>query len=100
MVGQLVSLDQGDIERKLVGERQGGYCFEQNLLLQAGLQQLGFEVDMLLARARTGGWPGPIRPRTHLMLRVWIDDQPWLADVGVGFGGLLEPWVAEGLSVL
>jgi len=84
-------LDQGDIERKLVGERQGGYCFEQNLLLRAGLQQLGFEVDMLLARARIGGWPGPIRPRTHLMLRVWIDDRPWLADVGFGFGGLLEP---------
>ena len=42
---------------------------------------------MLLAQARTGGWPGPIRPRTHLMLRVWIDDQPWLADVGFGFGG-------------
>lgn len=89
--GQPVSLDQGDIERKLVGERQGGYCFEQNLLLQAGLQQLGFEVDMLLARARTGGWRGPIRPRTHLILRAWIDDQPWLADVGFGFGGLLEP---------
>jgi hypothetical protein len=33
------------------------------------------------------------------MLRVRIDHQPWLADVGVGFGGLLEPWVAEGLSV-
>jgi N-hydroxyarylamine O-acetyltransferase len=89
--GQPVSLDLGDIERKLVGERQGGYCFEQNLLLHAGLQQLGLEVEMLLARARTGGWPGPIRPRTHLMLRVWIDDQPWLADVGFGFGGLLEP---------
>jgi N-hydroxyarylamine O-acetyltransferase len=79
------------VERKLVAERQGGYCFEHNLLLQAGLQQLGYDVELLLARARTGGWPGPIRPRTHLVLRVRADDQTWLADVGFGFGGCLDP---------
>lgn len=89
--GRSVSLDLVDVERKLVREGQGGYCFEHNLLLQAGLQQLGFEVDLLLARARTGGWPGPIRPRTHLVLRVWVDGQAWLADVGFGFGGCLDP---------
>lgn len=89
--GRGVSLHLADVEGKLVRERQGGYCFEHNLLIKAGLEQLGFEVDMLLARARTGGWPGPVRPRTHLVLRVWIDGQPWLADVGFGFGGLLDP---------
>jgi N-hydroxyarylamine O-acetyltransferase len=89
--GKPVSLQPEDVERKLVHERRGGYCFEHNLLLADALQQLGFEVDMLLARARTGGWPGPIRPRTHLMLRAWVDGQPWLADVGFGFGGLLDP---------
>lgn len=89
--GRPVSLELDDIERKLVQERQGGYCFEHNLLLAAALEQLGFEVDLLLARSRTGGWPGPIRPRTHPMLRVWAGSQPWLADVGFGFGGLLDP---------
>lgn len=89
--GRRVSLHLADVECKLVLERQGGYCFEHNLLIKAALEQLGYEVDMLLARARTGGWPGPIRPRTHLVLRVWIDGQPWLADVGFGFGGLLDP---------
>jgi N-hydroxyarylamine O-acetyltransferase len=89
--GRSVSLALVDVERKLVREGQGGYCFEHNLLLRAGLQQLGFEVDLLLARARTGGWPGPIRPRTHLVLRVWVDGQAWLADVGFGFGGWLDP---------
>ncbi len=89
--GRGVSLDLVDVERKLVAERQGGYCFEHNLLLHAGLQQLGYEVELLLARARTGGWPGPIRPRTHLVLRVWADDQMWLADAGFGFGGYLDP---------
>lgn len=89
--GRPASLDLVDVERKLVGERQGGYCFEHNLLLRAGLQQLGFDVELLLARARIGGWPGPIRPRTHLVLRVWADGQAWLADVGFGFGGCLDP---------
>jgi arylamine N-acetyltransferase len=89
--GRPVSLDLVDVERKLVADRQGGYCFEHNLLLWAGLEQLGFAVDLLLARARTGGWAGPIRPRTHLVLRVWADGQAWLADVGFGFGGCLDP---------
>jgi N-hydroxyarylamine O-acetyltransferase len=89
--GRPVSLDLADIERKLVTERQGGYCFEHNLLLAAALEQLGYEVELLLARARTGGWPGPVRPRTHLALRVSDDDQTWLADTGFGFGGCLDP---------
>jgi N-hydroxyarylamine O-acetyltransferase len=28
-----VSLEQADLERKLVASRRGGYCFEHNLLL-------------------------------------------------------------------
>ena len=35
-----VSLAQEDLERKLVRERRGGYCFEQNLLLASVLQTL------------------------------------------------------------
>jgi N-hydroxyarylamine O-acetyltransferase len=89
--GRPVSLDLLDVERKLVVVRQGGYCFEQNLLLAAALEQLGYEVDLLLARARIGAWPGPIRPRTHLALGVRDGDQTWLADVGFGFGGFLDP---------
>ena len=89
--GRPVSLDLADVERKLVAERQGGYCFEQNLLLAAALKQLGYEVELLLARARVGAWPGPTRPRTHLVLAVRDGDQTWLADVGFGFGGFLDP---------
>ena len=39
--GLPVSLEPGDLERKLVTERRGGYCFEQNLLLKAALEALG-----------------------------------------------------------
>jgi N-hydroxyarylamine O-acetyltransferase len=48
--GVPVSLAPDDIERKLVAERRGGYCFEQNLLLKSALEALGAEVETLLGR--------------------------------------------------
>lgn len=89
--GVPVSLAPEAIEGKLVADRRGGYCFEQNLLLKAALEELGAEVDTLLARARLGAWSGQVRPRTHLVLHVRLDGASWLADVGFGFGTLLEP---------
>jgi N-hydroxyarylamine O-acetyltransferase len=89
--GLPVSLDLEDLQRKLVAERRGGYCFEQNLLLKAALEELGAEVDMLLARVRFGAPAGAMRPRTHLVLRVRAEGSDWHADVGFGAGSLLEP---------
>ena len=86
-----VSLDPEDLERKLVHERRGGYCFEQNLLLKAGFEALGAEVDLLLARVRMGRLRDAPRPRTHLVLRVRAEGADWHADVGFGNGTLLEP---------
>ncbi len=89
--GVPVSLDADDLQRKLITERRGGYCFEQNLLLKAALEALGAEVDLMLARVRRGAPPGTIRPRSHLVLRVREADRSWHADVGFGLGTLLEP---------
>ncbi len=89
--GTPVSLDPDDLEDKLVARRRGGYCFEQNLLLKAGLEALGAEVDLLLARVRVGARTGAIRPRSHLVLRVRADGAIRHADVGFGAGTLLEP---------
>lgn len=86
-----VSLEPEDLERKLVRERRGGYCFEQNLLLKAGLEALGARVEPLLARVRVGAAPGSSRPRTHLVLRVRGEGGDWHADAGFGHGTLLEP---------
>ena len=86
-----VSLALADLERKLVHESRGGYCFEQNLLLKAALEALGAEVDLLLARVRVGRPSGSPRPRTHLVLRVRSGGAVWHADVGFGRGTLLEP---------
>ena len=87
-----VSLAEEDLERKLVRERRGGYCFEQNLLLASALEHLGLEVEPMLARVRAGAPPGTVRPRSHLVLRVTDGDgRVWHADVGLGLGTLLDP---------
>lgn len=88
--GVPVSLAVDDLQRKLVDERRGGYCFEMNLLLKLALESLGAPVDLLLARVRSGTEPGVVRPRSHLVLRV-RDGGDWHADVGFGLGSLLEP---------
>jgi N-hydroxyarylamine O-acetyltransferase len=89
--GRPVALDHPALERKLVARRRGGYCFEQNLLLLAALESLGVdEVAPMLARVRIGP-EGEPRPLDHLLLRVVVDGRPWLADVGFGGGGLLDP---------
>lgn len=89
--GVPVSLELGDLQRKLVSERRGGYCFEQNLLLKAALQTLGATVEPMLSRVRLGTPPGVVRPRTHLVLRVETEGEVWHADAGFGGGTLLEP---------
>jgi N-hydroxyarylamine O-acetyltransferase len=89
--GVPVSLVPEDLERKLVTERRGGYCFEHNLLLASALEVLGYEVEPMLARVRLGSAPGTIRPRSHLVLRVRDGAETWLADVGFGNGTPIEP---------
>ena len=85
-----VSLDPQDLQRKLVAERRGGYCFEHNLLAKGALEALGFEVFPLLARVRVGG--DGVRPRSHLLLRVETGgERPWHVDVGFGASSPLEP---------
>jgi N-hydroxyarylamine O-acetyltransferase len=87
-----VSLQQADLERKLVANRRGGYCFEHNLLLASALEHLGLEVERMLARVRAGAAAGVTRPAGHLVLKVIDGDgRRWHADVGFGLGTLLDP---------
>ncbi len=60
--GQAVSLEDAELERKLVAGRRGGYCFEQNMLLARALRELGAEVDLHLARVRFGAPAGVDAP--------------------------------------
>ncbi|MFV3127374.1 arylamine N-acetyltransferase family protein [Niveispirillum sp. KHB5.9] len=87
-MGLPVRLEMEHLTAKLVGSRRGGYCFEQNSLLQAALTAIGFDVHRRVARVRMGGDPGG---RSHLMLLIAIDGQTYMADVGFGGSCLVEP---------
>jgi len=86
-----VPVDVESIERKFLGAEGGGYCFEMNTLFGAALRELGFEVTTLLARVG----PPEKAALNHMLLRVDVDGRPWLADVGFGGEGLLEPLPLE-----
>lgn len=89
LLGRPVELEPAALYRKLVAARRGGYCFEQNGLLLEVLTQLGFKVRPLSARVRLGTTDRSIDlPRTHLVLEVVIDGEPWITDVGVGSASL------------
>ncbi|HTU30361.1 MAG TPA: arylamine N-acetyltransferase [Solirubrobacteraceae bacterium] len=87
--GVPVSLDPADLERKLVAEGRGGYCFEHNLLFAAALRALGVQAEPMLARV--GPRENPDRTLSHLFLRVRDGGSIWHADVGFGSGTLSEP---------
>jgi N-hydroxyarylamine O-acetyltransferase len=89
LLGRPIRLDLPSLEAKLVASRRGGYCFEQNTLFASALASIGFAVTPLAGRVRLGGRTDG--PRTHMLLSVRAGDHDWLADVGFGGGGLLEP---------
>ncbi|HWA86967.1 MAG TPA: arylamine N-acetyltransferase [Opitutus sp.] len=91
LLGRGISLDLAAIERKLVREKRGGYCFEHNGLFLAVLRALGFRVTPLIARVRWQVPAGKPTPLTHMILRVDLDGRPWLADTGFGGIGLISP---------
>ena len=82
-----VRLEPAALAEKMVAGRRGGYCFEHNLLLGDALEQLGFHTVGLAARVV---WNRPeglgIPPRTHMLVRVELDDGSYVVDTG--FGGL------------
>jgi len=84
LLGRPIRLDTASLQRKLILERRGGYCFEQNGLLLAVLEALGYDAAPISARARLQRTRDFTPPRTHLFVRVEIEGQSWLADVGVG----------------
>ncbi|WP_371618239.1 arylamine N-acetyltransferase [Streptomyces sp. NBC_00454] len=89
LFGRPVALDVKAVEDKLVHERRGGYCYEQNLLLAAALERIGFEVSGRGARNRTRG--DTLLAVTHAVLVVTVEGEPWLCDAGFGWQGPREP---------
>ncbi|XP_041923639.1 arylamine N-acetyltransferase, pineal gland isozyme NAT-3-like isoform X1 [Alosa sapidissima] len=82
--GGKIKLELSWIYEKIVVERRGGFCFENNGLLSWLLAQLGFQVTILAAhvRNRFTCLYGP--PFDHIVIMVTLEGHRWLCDVGFG----------------
>jgi len=84
LLGVPVDLEPAALERKLVQNGRGGYCFEQNLLFAYVLHTIGFTVSGLIARVLWGQPEEAATAQTHMLLRVELAGESWLSDVGFG----------------
>jgi N-hydroxyarylamine O-acetyltransferase len=92
LLGRPIELEPEALFEKIVVRKRGGYCFEQNGLFLEVLQAMGFEASPLSARVRLRATSRAFIPaRTHVFLRVVIEGEAWLADVGVGAASLTAP---------
>ncbi|XP_029955756.1 arylamine N-acetyltransferase 1-like [Salarias fasciatus] len=89
--GGLVRLDLPLLFDKIVNQRRGGFCCENNGLFSWLLTRLGFQVTLLSGQVKSKytGCYGP--PFDHLVLMVVIEGRRWLCDVGFGSAGFSVP---------
>ncbi|MCA4964768.1 arylamine N-acetyltransferase family protein [Pseudomonas sp. Y24-6] len=87
LAGEPVPIDLPSIERKLLQEQRGGYCYELNHIFFALLQELGFDVRGITGRVVMGQPEGAWTARTHRLSLVHLDGVRYITDVG--FGGMV-----------
>jgi N-hydroxyarylamine O-acetyltransferase len=92
-LGEDLPLDFESLYQRIVVQRRGGYCFEQNALLYGVLEELGCSPELYLARViyNNDTHPG----LTHRITVVEYESQRVVLDVGFG---PLGPRIAVPLS--
>jgi N-hydroxyarylamine O-acetyltransferase len=96
LLGRPVRIDLASIQKKLVADKRGGYCYENNLLFRSVLEALGFRVRSYAGRVLWGrDADAPMPARTHMLLIVEIEQTHYLADVGFGGMTLSAPIVLQ-----
>lgn len=88
-LGKPLSLEPADLFSKIVTRKRDGYCYEVNKFFTMVLRACGFQVPGLQARVFYSF--ADFRPRSHQLLLVTVDKEPWIADVGFGSCCLREP---------
>lgn len=89
LLGDELPLDFESLFQRIVIDKRGGYCFEQNGLLYGILEELGFSLNLYLARVI---YNQDIHPGlTHRITLVEIDGVRHVADVGFGPQGPSQP---------
>jgi N-hydroxyarylamine O-acetyltransferase len=91
LLGRRISLDPANVERKLVHDARGGYCFEQSTLMMHALRAMGFDVSPLIARIRWQVPPEVVTNLGHMRLRIELGGVSYIADPGLGGLTLTSP---------
>jgi N-hydroxyarylamine O-acetyltransferase len=81
-LGDELPLELEALYDRIVVRARGGYCFEQNALFHAVLEELGFDVRLCLARVIYNQDIHP--PLTHRIALVRVGGQEYVGDVGFG----------------
>ena len=84
MLGRPPKLDIRTLQLKMIANRRGGYCFEQNMLFRPGLRSLGYTITSLQGRVVRGLAIDAQRPAIHMILKVELPEGTFLSDVGFG----------------
>jgi N-hydroxyarylamine O-acetyltransferase len=85
--GEPVLIDLSSVEKKLLRNGRGGYCYELNMLFLALLRELGFDASGISGRVVMGQPEGAWTARTHRLSLVTLDGVRYITDVG--FGGMV-----------
>lgn len=82
-----VPVDLPSVEKKVLLDGRGGYCYELNQLFLALLQDLGFDARGITGNVVMGGPADAHTARTHRLSLVTLDGVRYITDVG--FGGMV-----------
>lgn len=82
-----VPIDLASVERKVLHEGRGGYCYELNQMYLVLLQYLGYEARGITGRVVMGGPEDVWTARTHRLVLVTVEGVRYVSDVG--FGGMV-----------
>ena len=77
-----LSLESQLLFERVVTQRRGGYCFEQNKIIFEVLKYLGFDCDIVLCRVLHNR--NVDVPRTHRITKITLAGINYIVDVGFG----------------
>ncbi|TDU75521.1 amide synthase [Streptomyces sp. KS 21] len=86
----LVDLDEDAMFETSILQGRGGTCYHLNRLFFRLLRELGYEVT-LLAASTGEGWDNFAVKVEHMFIRVALDGDEWLVDVGYPGPSYIEP---------
>lgn len=91
--GKILDITPAGLEKKLVAEHRGGYCFEMNGLFCEEAKAMGIDIYGVLARVASA--PGTFGAHNHRMNLATVDGTRYVCDVGFGGDCFVDPLKLE-----